>query len=99
MKQCSKLIQLIKAPCITEKSSLLSGVNQWVFKVANSASKPNIAAAVEELFKVKVSAVRTCRMHGKTRRFRGRVGKCSDWKKAYITLVEGQSIDFNNISV
>ena len=81
------------APVITEKSTLLSEENKVVFRVPLSATKKDIAEAVEELFKVKVKAVNTLRMKGKTKRFRGIEGKRDDVKKAVVTLEEGHSID------
>ncbi|MGL4489330.1 MAG: 50S ribosomal protein L23 [Rhizobiaceae bacterium] len=84
---------VIVAPVITEKSTLVSDHNQVVFKVAPKATKPEIKAAVEALFKVKVTAVNTIVRKGKTKRFRGTVGRQSDIKKAIVTLAEGQSID------
>ncbi|HEY5071484.1 MAG TPA: 50S ribosomal protein L23 [Caulobacteraceae bacterium] len=83
----------ILAPLITEKATLLSEHNKVVFKVAKDATKIEIAAAVEELFKVKVVKVNTLVQKGKTKRFRGRPGRRSDIKKAIVTLQEGQSID------
>ena len=83
----------ILAPVITEKATLLSEQNKVVFRVAADASKDEIAAAVEELFKVKVTKVNTLVTKGKTKRFRGIVGRRSDVKKAIVTLADGQSID------
>ena len=83
----------ILAPVITEKSTLLSEDNKVVFKVPLDADKKDIAEAVEELFKVKVKAVNTLRQKGKTKRFRGVVGRREDVKKAVVTLEEGHSID------
>ena len=83
----------ILSPVITEKSTLLSEQNKVVFKVADDASKDEIAAAVEALFKVKVTKVNTVVTKGKTKRFKGRLGRRSDVKKAVVTLAEGQSID------
>ena len=83
----------ILSPIITEKATLLSEQNKVVFKVAQDASKDEIAAAVEELFKVKVIKVNTLNVKGKTKRFRGTAGKRNDVKKAIVTLAEGQSID------
>jgi len=83
----------ILAPIITEKSTRLSEQNKVVFRVADTASKDEIAAAVEELFKVKVTKVNTLNVKGKTKRFRGILGKRADVKKAIVTLAEGQSID------
>ncbi len=83
----------ILAPVITEKSTVLSEQNKVVFKVAMNSSKDEIAAAVEALFNVKVTKVNTVVAKGKTKRFRGILGKRNDVKKAIVTLQEGQSID------
>ncbi|WP_421850034.1 50S ribosomal protein L23 [Oricola sp.] len=84
---------VIVAPVITEKSTLVSENNQIVFDVARDASKPEIKAAVEALFNVKVKNVNTLLRKGKIKRFRGVKGRQSDVKKAIVTLVDGQSID------
>lgn len=84
---------VIVAPHITEKATILSENNQMVFRVALRSSKPEIKAAVEALFGVKVTAVNTIVRKGKTKRFRGTAGRQSDIKKAIVTLAEGQSID------
>ncbi len=83
----------ILAPLITEKATVLSEQNKVIFRVALDATKDEIAVAVEELFKVKVTKVNTLIQKGKTKRFRGRPGRRSDVKKAIVTLQEGQSID------
>ncbi|MBA4792373.1 50S ribosomal protein L23 [Phenylobacterium sp.] len=83
----------ILAPVITEKATLLSEQNKVVFRVAGDATKDEIAAAVEALFKVNVTKVNTLNVKGKTKRFRGITGRRSDVKKAVVTLAEGQSID------
>jgi large subunit ribosomal protein L23 len=83
----------ILAPVITEKSTVLSEQNKVVFRVAKDATKDEIAAAVEALFNVKVTKVNTAVTKGKTKRFRGILGKRNDVKKAIVTLQEGQSID------
>jgi large subunit ribosomal protein L23 len=83
----------ILAPIITEKATRLSEQNKVVFRVAEDASKDEIAAAVETLFSVKVTKVNTLIQKGKTKRFRGTVGRRNDVKKAIVTLAEGQSID------
>jgi large subunit ribosomal protein L23 len=83
----------ILSPVITEKSTLLSEQNKVVFRVAADSTKDEIAAAVEALFNVKVTKVNTVVTKGKTKRFRGVVGRRSDVKKAIVTLQEGQSID------
>lgn len=84
---------VILAPVITEKATVLSEQNKVVFRVAPDSSKDEIAAAVEELFKVNVLKVNTILTQGKAKRFRGILGKRSDIKKAIVTLAEGQSID------
>ena len=89
----SRHYQIILAPWITEKATNGSQYGQVVFKVARDATKPEIKAAVEALFKVEVTDVNTVVMKGKTKRFRGRVGQRQDAKKAVVTLKEGQSID------
>src|ERR1700742_1982700 len=86
------LYDLIRAPLITEKGTLVSQHNQVVFRVPLKASKPEIKQAVEALFKVNVTAVNTLITKGKVKRFRGRPGRRSDLKKAFVTLAEGQSI-------
>jgi large subunit ribosomal protein L23 len=84
---------VILAPHITEKTTLLSEQNAVVFKVADSASKPQIKEAVEALFDVKVLCVNTIVQKGKTKRWKGKPYKRGDVKKAIVTLAEGQSID------
>ena len=84
---------VIVAPHITEKSTLLSEHNAVVFKVADKATKPEIKAAVEALFDVKVVGVNTLTQKGKTKRWKGKPYKRSDFKKAVVTLAPGQSID------
>ena len=84
---------IIVSPVITEKSTMASEANQIVFNVARTATKPEIKAAVEGLFSVKVTAVNTLVRKGKVKRFRGIKGRQSDVKKAVVTLAEGQSID------
>ena len=84
---------VILSPVITEKATLLTEANQVVFRVALDATKPKIAKAVAELFKVKVKDVNTVKVKGKTKTARGRPYKRSDFKKAIVTLEEGQQID------
>ena len=84
---------VIVSPAITEKSTMASEQNQVVFNVAKKASKPEIKAAVEALFGVKVTAVNTLVRKGKIKRFRGTIGRQGDVKKAIVTLADGQSID------
>jgi large subunit ribosomal protein L23 len=88
-----RMYQTVLSPLVTEKATALSDKNQGVFKVAIDATKPQIRAAIEGLFGVKVLAVNTLVMKGKTKKFRGRSGRRSDWKKAMVRLAEGQSID------
>ena len=84
---------IILSPVITEKSTKLSEVNQVVFRVPLTATKPQIAKAVEALFKVKVKAVNTVRAKGKPKSWRGQRYTRSDMKKAIVTLEEGHQID------
>ncbi len=84
---------IILSPVITEKATRLTEVNQVVFRVALDATKPKIAKAVAELFKVKVKDVNTVKVKGKMKAARGRPYKRSDYKKAIVTLEEGQQID------
>jgi large subunit ribosomal protein L23 len=93
MAATARHFDVILAPHITEKATVLSDLNKVVFKVAHDASKDEIAAAVEELFKVTVIKVNTIVTKGKTKRFRGILGTRSDVKKAIVTLADGQSID------
>ncbi len=88
-----RMYDLILAPVITEKSTMVSEHNQVVFRVPLTATKPEIKAAVEGLFNVKVTAVNTLISKGKTKRFRGIMGRRSDFKKAVVTLAEGNKID------
>jgi large subunit ribosomal protein L23 len=89
----SKRYDVIKSPAVTEKATMVSANNQVVFNVARDATKPQIKAAVEKLFGVKVKAVNTLVRKGKFKRFKGRSTIQSDVKKAIVTLAEGQSID------
>ena len=84
---------VILSPVITEKATKLTESNQVVFRVADGATKPDIAKAVERLFKVKVKSVNTLRQKGKPKLFRGRPFVRSDFKKAIVTLAEGYQID------
>jgi len=88
-----QMYRLIRAPVITEKATAQSEHNQVVFRVSLDATKREVKAAVEGLFEVKVDAVNTIRVEGKTKRFRGRPGRRSDYKKAIVTLAEGSRID------
>lgn len=88
------MYQIIRAPVITEKATMLSEHGQLVFRVATDANKREIKAAIEGLFGVTVVAVNTLVAKGKTKRFKGRPGQRSDVKKAFVKLAAGQSIDF-----
>lgn len=88
-----RMFQVLLAPLVTEKATTLNERGQVVFRVQLDATKPEIKAAVEGLFGVSVLAVNTIVMKGKAKRFRGRPGQRSDWKKAMVRLAEGQSID------
>nr|WP_232478911.1 50S ribosomal protein L23 [Roseomonas rosulenta] len=88
-----RMYQAILSPLVTEKATLLTERGQVTFKVAPDATKPQIKAAVEGLFGVKVLGVNTLVVKGKAKRFRNRPGQRSDWKKAMVRLAEGQSID------
>jgi large subunit ribosomal protein L23 len=88
-----RMYQIVVAPVITEKATILNETGQVTFKVTLDATKPEIKAAVEGLFGVNVTAVNTVVVKGKSKRFRGRPGQRSDWKKAIVSLAEGQSID------
>jgi large subunit ribosomal protein L23 len=97
-KQPAKAVEnrhydVVLAPHITEKATLLSEHNAVVFKVANDATKPEIKAAVEALFGVTVTGVNTMVTKGKSKRWKGEAYKRSDSKKAVVTLAAGQSID------
>lgn len=88
-----RIFELIRRPLVTEKTTMISEYNQVAFEVPLDANKFEIRAAIEELFKVKVTAVNTIRQNGKIKRFRGRPGRRVDFKKAVVTLAEGDSID------
>lgn len=93
VKISERAYTIIQRPIVTEKSSMGSQYGQVTFAVDKSATKPEIKAAVEALFKVKVEAVNTIVQKGKTKRFKGIAGKRSDVKKAIVTLADGQTID------
>lgn len=94
-----RLYQVLLSPHVSEKGTALAEEsNQHIFKVASDATKPEIKQAVEELFKVKVEKVRIVNIKGKVKRFGGRMGKRSDLRKAYVTLVAGNDVDLAGIS-
>src|SRR5271166_6878125 len=88
-----QMFDIVRSPVITEKATNVSEHDQVIFRVPLTATKREVKAAVEGLFSVKVAAVNTIRVMGKLKRFRGRVGRRSDYKKAIVTLAEGQRID------
>jgi large subunit ribosomal protein L23 len=90
-----RLMKILLAPVVSEKSSMAAdGANSFTFKVVTDATKPEISAAVELLFDVKVEKVQTINVNGKSKRFGQRLGKRKDWKKAMVRLQAGQDIDF-----
>lgn len=90
-----RMYTIIEAPVITEKATMGSEHGQVTFRVPMDATKPEIQAAVETLFKVKVKGVNTLIQKGKTKRFRGTMGRRADYKKAIVSLEEGQTIDIS----
>jgi large subunit ribosomal protein L23 len=88
-----KLMKVILAPCISEKTTSLGVNNQYVFRVRTDATNIQIAGAVKLLFSVDVDAVRVINVKGKTRKFGGIQGRRKDWKKAYVTVKQGQAIN------
>lgn len=92
-KATEAMYNVLVSPVITEKATLGSEHNQVTFRVALTATKPEIKAAVETLFDVKVLAVNTLRQQGKMKRFKGQLGQRVAYKKAMITLAEGQTLD------
>jgi len=93
-----RVFQIIRAPHISEKAAIVGDAsNQHVFKVATDAKKNEIKEAVEQIFSVKVSKVRTANVKGKSKRQGSRLGKRSDWKKAYVSLEQGHEIDLSAV--
>ncbi len=96
----AKLYEVIRAPRVSEKTARLQEVsNQYAFEVAVDATKADIKAAVEKLFDVKVEAVNVVNVKGKNKSFRQRQGSRGSWRKASVTLVDGQSIDVSNAAM
>jgi large subunit ribosomal protein L23 len=90
-----RLMQVLLAPQISEKATYVADKhNQVIFRVASDATKPEIKAAVELLFKVDVGAVQVANVKGKVKRFKGAVGRRKGWKKAYVSLKPGQELNF-----
>jgi large subunit ribosomal protein L23 len=90
-----RLMTVVLAPVVSEKSTMVADKNrQYVFRVADRATKPQIKAAVELMFKIKVDSVTVLNVHGKERRFGRMTGRRRSWKKAYVRLAAGQEINF-----
>jgi len=90
-----QLMNVLISPHVTEKTATaMQNHNQYTFRVAKSATKTDIKAAVELMFEVKVKGVQVVNEPGKARRFGKTIGRTQDWKKAYVSLVQGQSIDY-----
>ena len=99
MSSKERLMTVLLAPHVSEKSAIVAEkANQIVFRVRRDSTKPEIKAAVEMMFEVKVDAVRVVNVAGKAKRFGGRSGRRSDFKKAYVSLAEGQCIDFAGVA-
>ena len=98
MSSKEKLMGVLLAPHVSEKAAIVTEkANQFVFRVRKDATKPDIKAAVELMFEVKVDAVQVVNVAGKAKRFGGRAGRRSDCKKAYVKLAQGQTIDFAGV--
>ena len=96
----AKLYSVIRAPRVSEKTVRAQETsNQYAFEVATTATKADIKIAVEKLFDVKVESVNVLNVKGKHKAFRNRNGRRGDWRKAYVTLAEGQSIDVTTVKV
>src|ERR1051326_869667 len=90
-----RLMNVVLAPVVSEKSTFVADRNrQYVFRVADDATKPQVKAAVELMFKTKVDSVQLLNVHGKQRRFGKSIGRKRSWKKAYVRLAQGQEINF-----
>ena len=89
-----KILGIIRAPRVSEKTARIQEQsNQYVFEVAQTATKADVKSAVESLFSVKVESVNVLNVKGKSKTFRSRAGRRGDWRKAYVRLAEGQTID------
>jgi large subunit ribosomal protein L23 len=89
----AKDLSILLAPLVSEKTSRIQENNQFVFEVATTATKADVKSAVESLFNVKVEAVNVVNVKGKSKSFKNRAGRRSDWRKAYVRLAAGQTID------
>ena len=91
-----RIMKVLLGPHITEKAAIVGeSSNQYVFRVVKDATKPEVKQAVEKLFSVEVDAVRVSNVKGKTKRSGARMGRRSDWKKAYVRVKSGQTIEFS----
>ena len=88
-----KILAVLRAPLVSEKTARLQEINQYVFEVASTATKADVKSAVESLFNVTVEAVNVMNVKGKNKTFRFKAGRRGDWRKAYVRLAAGQSID------
>jgi large subunit ribosomal protein L23 len=88
-----KILAVLRAPLVSEKTARIQEINQYVFEVALTATKADVKSAVESLFNVTVEAVNVLNVKGKNKTFRNRAGRRGDWRKAYVRLAEGQTID------
>ena len=88
-----KILAVLRAPLVSEKTARIQEINQYVFEVASTATKADVKSAVESLFKVTVESVNVMNVKGKNKTFRNRAGRRGDWRKAYVRLAEGQTID------
>jgi large subunit ribosomal protein L23 len=88
-----KILAVLRAPLVSEKTARIQEINQYVFEVASTATKADVKSAVESLFNVTVEAVNVMNVKGKNKTFKNRAGRRGDWRKAYVRLAEGQTID------
>ena len=88
-----KILAVLRAPLVSEKTARIQEMNQYVFEVALTATKADVKSAVESLFNVTVESVNVMNVKGKNKTFRNRAGRRGDWRKAYVRLADGQSID------
>lgn len=88
-----KIFEVLRNPLVSEKSTLISQYNQYVFRVSRNSNKTDIKNSIEKIFGVKVLSVNTLNQDGKVKRFKGKLGKRSKTKKAFVTLAEGNTID------
>jgi large subunit ribosomal protein L23 len=94
MSSNEKIFSVLRAPRVSEKTARLQELsNQYVFEISSEATKADVKAAVEQLFDVKVESVNVLNVKGKNKSFRNRTGRRGDWRKAYVRLADGQSID------